>query len=478
LFFLEDDLISFSVACSGSLPTEDADIALLEAPSGASFEPLTRTFTWPTTGSDGGRFDLNFSVQPIGNTGVPIVETVPVWVADNPSAAAPVPVDATRYTEEWGLPVMHIESDGFSQSYTPINVVFYEKSYEAFGKIRGATSAYYPKPSFTLEFDKDEIEIPAWDSDDRDHLILLTTFDDNSYVRQKLVYDQWAAMAEYWGQTRLTPRTFFTVVYINNSYWGLYVGLDRIDNEYIRQMGFENNDGNLYKAVDHSANFSLYNASGGLKSSLAEGYTKEEGEPESDFSDLEALVDFTGNTGPNSLVEGLADWVYPEEFMDWYWLVTYSLAEDSGGKNSYLYHDPDSGLFRFSPWDFNHSWGQNWYTIRVSAEDDEDMTWANRVFWAFLSNEDAQETLWSRLESMQNDGPFQPAWMTAQLDAYYALIDRSAARDWAEWSTSYYSYSSWSGSRTSANDWQDFEGEKAYLYSWLDQRALYFGARP
>ena len=164
--------------------------------------------------------------------------------------------------------------------------------------------------------------------------------------------------------------------------------------------------------------------------------------------------------------------------MDWYWLVTYSLSEDSGGKNAYLYHDPDSDLFRYSPWDFNHSWGQNWYTIRIAADTMDDMTWANRVFWAFLSSESANAALWARLDTLQTDGPLAPTWITDQLDAYYALIDRSATRDWAQWASSYYSYGSWSGSRNSANDWQDFEGEKAYLYDWVDQRALYFGALP
>ena len=61
-----------------------------------------------------------------------------------------------------------------------------------------------------------------------------------------------------------------------------------------------------------------------------------------------------------------------DEFSDWLILVSYSLSDDSAGKNSYLYKgDAADGalgdLFRFVPWDFNDSWGQSWQTDRTLA---------------------------------------------------------------------------------------------------------------
>ena len=53
------------------------------------------------------------------------------------------------------------------------------------------------------------------------------------------------------------------------------------------------------------------------------------------------------------------DWFSLDEFMDWFLLVHFSLAEDSAGKNAYLYNDPLSGRFMYAPWDFNQAWGQN-----------------------------------------------------------------------------------------------------------------------
>jgi len=473
-YWLEGDVVSFDVLCTDTLLTEDADIEAISIPDGATYDPDTRGFTWATGPADGGRVELVFSVTPTDGSGdVPSAEKLVFWVADNPDAADNVAVDPLTYTEEWGLPVIYVDySGGLNTEYIPATVTFRGLTYTSSIKIRGASSAYYSKPGYTLEFNDKKLPIEEWGVK-RDHLILLTTFDDNSYVRQKLVYDMWAAMADYWGEPRLTPRTFFTVVYLNGSYWGLYVGLDRIDNEYLEQMGFEK-DANLYKAVNHNGNFYLTNVYGGTKSTLHEGYTKEEGLPEDDFSDLDDLVEFTGSSSVSDLLAGSGDWIDLQEFMDWFLMVHYTLAEDSAGKNSYLYHPQGGGIFRYSPWDFNHSWGQGWYTYRISATSDDYFTSTNKVFYAIQSDADADAELWERFAQMRADGPLSLAWQEAQLDEYYALIDPSAQRDWDKWDERYYTYSGWASTRASAHDWKDFEGEKDYLYQWLEDRAAYF----
>ncbi len=475
--FLEGDVVRFTVSCTGALATEDAEITALSLPEGASFEEETLRFSWATGPADGGRIDVVFSVRARdGSAEIPSAETIRFWVADDPSAADNVAVDPETYTEEWGLPVMHIETTGsVSTSYSDATVIWGGATYPASIKVRGASSAYYPKQSYTLEFNEEELPVEAWGVT-RDHLLLLSTFDDNSYVRQKFVYDLWAEMADHWDDTRMTPRTLFTVVYKDGSYWGLYVGLDRMDDEFLDHMGLER-DANLYKAVNHNANFYLTNVYGSTKSSMHEGYTKEEGEPEDDFADLDALVAFTGSSSAADLLAGSGDWFDLQEFMDWFLLVHYTTAEDSAGKNSYLYHPLSGGQFRYGPWDFNHAWGQGWYTYRVDAEYDNSFTGTNRVFWAIQSDAEAEAEQWERFATMREDGgPFSLDWQLATLDEYYALIDASAQRDWDKWGASYRSYSGWASTRNAYGDWQDYEGEKAYLYQWVEDRAAHFAS--
>lgn len=469
----EGDRVVLELACTGELALSQVDVSLEGAPRASTLEE--GVFEWATDGADAGGYELLFTVQQPGAQGLPETLRVSLWVNDVPGADGAELVDPATYTREHGLPVIHVDGTGsWSEYYQAATVWWQGKEYPANAKYRGASSVSYPKPGYLLEFEEDELDLDGhlegWGPDDRDHLALLTPFDDNSYVRQKLVYDQWMAMAEYWGEARLTPRTFFVVVYVDGRYRGLFMGLDRPDNEFIRHMGLDDT-GNLYKAVNHNANFYLTDYYGTAKSSLASGYEKKEGSPESDYSDLEQLVSFTGSASDAQLVSQAEDWFPLDEFMDWFLLVTYSLSEDSAGKNSYLYHDPSTDRWRYIPWDFNHSWGQNWYTLRLSSSSINEFEYANRIFKAVLNTPSAEEALWDRFKAMRADGPFHPDWIEGQLDAYFSQIDRAAAKDWDTWAHDYQTYSRWASYRNSYGDWTDYEGEKAYLYEWTAERA-------
>jgi len=473
LNYLEGDAVAFTASCGGTLGTSAA-LVPVALPDGASWDGAR--VTWPTGPASGGRIDLVFQITTQGVSGeLPSAEAVTFWVADNPTVVDNVPVVAADYTEEWGLPVMHAQTwSEIGEGYVATELVFGGLAYSALIKVRGASSSHYPKPGYTLEFLAAEIDIPAWGVA-RDHLVLVSPFDDNAYVRQKLVYDQWAAMAEFWGVERLAPRSFFTVLYLDGVYQGLFMALDRVDNEFLEHQGFDPAAG-LYKSVSHDGNFYLTDSGGNAKDTLHDGYEKKEGAPEDDYTELDALVSFTGNAADaQALVDGAGDWIDLAEFMDWFLLVHYSLAEDSAGKNAYLARAPDEPVFHYVPWDFNHAWGQDWRTYREDSSTLNHFTSKNRVFWAIQDLEAADAELWDRYRSMaQPGGPFDPSWLSAQLDVYYALIEPSAQRDWDRWGGEYTSYGGWSSYRDGKDDWTDYQGEKAYLYQWLDERAALF----
>ncbi len=417
---------------------------------------------------------MSFSVLPVdGSSDRPDRGTVTFWIADDPKRADNVAVSPETYTEEWGLPVVHVATSAVLNSATDseATVTWYGRDYPTGMQIHGKTSALYPKLSYGLKFTEEELPIPNWGVT-RDHLLLISTFDDNSYVRQKFTYDLWAAIAEYWGQPRLTPRTFFTVVYLNGSYLGLYLGEDRLDDEWADQLGFER-DANLYKAVDPDANYALTDQYGAEKSSLHQGYEKAEGAPEDDFGDLDALVEFTGNSSLEAIISGSPDWIDLNEWMDALALLFYANGEDSYVKNLYLHHAPGE-LFRYAPWDFNASWGQSWRTYRISPDFEGQGALNNRIFAAILTDAGASSWFWSRFDQLRRVGPLRESWQTATLDDYYATIDLSAQRDWDHWSDEYRAYDRWAAARDEDADWTDYEGEKAYVYAWVADRAAHF----
>ncbi len=453
---LEGEIARIGARCRGAGWT----VAPLELPRGALWDG--RELTWLTGPADAGLVTVTFTLSPEDPDTFPQTASVELSIADGYADPDNVPPDPATYTSEWGLPVIHvITSGGIRSEYGPATVYFDGTRYEAEVKIRGASSASYTKKSYTLNFGAENIDLGEWLPDKKDHLVLITPMDDNSYVRQKLAYDLWRDIADYWGEERLAPRSFFAVLYLNGSYHGLYTALDRVDEELVGELGFVRS-GNLYKAVSHDANFYL-------KPNLHAGYEKKEGEDLSDFTDLDALVRFTGSSSTEDFLAGADQWIQLEEFMDWNLFVHFTAADDSGGKNSYLYNDPEDWMFRYAPWDFNHSFGQSWQTLRIGPDTYNDFRSTNKVFDHIQSDPETAAALWGRLRELMDDGPMATAALRERLDAYYALIDDSAARDWEAWRGAYRDY--WGGVRGgSCSDCLEYEGEKQYVYDWLADR--------
>ncbi|MFH1467432.1 MAG: CotH kinase family protein, partial [Pseudomonadota bacterium] len=469
-FFVEGEAIAFGFSCGSGARRGDFTASLQSTPAGATLDPGTWELTWTPAYDQGARYDLMLVVRPRGDAAAfPESALATFWVADAVGDPQNRPVDPSTYTEEWGLPVFHLDPHGtVSQTDVPTTLTVDGHAYEGEMQVRGAVSVNYPKQSYTLTFSGEDLDASRWGMGNKDNLVAITPFDDNSYVRQWLGYRTWAAMAEYWEAQRLAPRTFFAVIYLSGNYHGLYTMADRPDDHFAQEMGFSR-DGNLYKSYNHDANFYRWNASGNTKTTLHDGYDKKEGEPETDWSDLDSLVAFSADHDDDAFWAGAADWIDVDDFMDWFLFVAWTLSEDSAGKNAYLYHDPAVPQFRFSPWDLNHSFGQGWYTYRVSSSTWNDYRGYNGIFNHFLAHPEAAARLWSRLDALQTDGPLRADWMTAQLDEAYALIDRSATRDWGVWGRQFSNY--WGSSNTN-----NYEQEKAYLYGWLEDRDAYVRA--
>ena len=221
---VEGDLVEITFGCSSGEDRSAFVATLVTEAEGAELDPQTWAMSWHTGLADGGRWDFAVAVGPASTTSSdqpPETAVATVWVADDFEHPDNVPVVPADYTEEWGLPVVHLRPLGaLSEEHVQTTITFMGRTYDAEMKIRGAASVYYPKNSYTLRFGDEDLDADALGLGNADHLVLITPFDDNSYVRQKLAYDLWLAMAQYWGRERLTPRTSFVAVYFDREYWG------------------------------------------------------------------------------------------------------------------------------------------------------------------------------------------------------------------------------------------------------------------
>ena len=141
------------------------------------------------------------------------------------------------------------------------------------------------------------------------------------------------------------------------------------------------------------------------------------------------------------------------------------MGDDSAGKNSYHYHDPNGGVFRYAPWDFNASFGQTWQTAREPASILVEYKGTNRLFERFLDEPSIGNPLRARYNDVLHNQYNEKA-VLALIDAYEAQIDASARRDEGKWQNQYQSYGGWSW----RNDFTTYEQELVYLKQWIAER--------
>lgn len=460
----EGEPLTITVHCTGAA----APLRLGPLPEGAIFEESTGLLTWTPTLAQAGVYALTVSVPATGEKA-----GVKIGVADKFDDPDNMPVDPVTYPEEYGLPVFHLAVDPAISDldYTPATIRYRGHLYKAEAKYRGASSLGYPKKSFTLKFEKadkfTEPNFPPGGFRNKRKVTLTTTFDDNSYVRQRLSFQVWNRL----DPAHIQVQNYSAVVFLNGRYHGLYAVTDHVDGYLMEDHGLLQ-DGNLYKAVTHDANFKLVRHTSGLpKALLSEGYEKKEGLPLAGepgaFDDLIDLASFVATSDTDTFAGEIGGRINVKEYQDWLITCTAILARDSLGKNSYHYHDPSSsGPWRVVPWDFNASFGQTWQTRRDPATADPDgLVSINRLFTRFMTEPAFSTALKARYDSALKKEISQ-ASVLAAFEAMVREVEPCARRDERKWRARYLTYGGWA----TRMDFTDFDGEVAYVRQWIKDR--------
>lgn len=469
-WLVEGEPLTFSITCATAGETRPGDAFEVRGlPAGAVYDPATATVTWTPGLDQAAVYQLELRVEDELITG-----RTKLGVADAFDTPGNVPVvDPLRYPEELGLPVMFVDKQPASTADEPVVITYRGRTWNALGNRHGASSLSYPQLSFTFQFDDEPFSDPDHGGGfiGKKHLVAISTFDDNSYVRQRLAYELWSAI----DRDHLDIRAYSAVLYVAGQFHGLYTITDRVDDDLMATFGLRK-QGNLYKAITHDANFDTVLYAGGAKTSLHAGYTKQEGLPPEGqagaWDDLDALVTFAATSPAAQFASELPTRLSVADFRDWYVYVTFLLAEDSAGKNAYLYHDPAGGPWRYLPWDFNHSFGQAWQTSRTNPTAWTDFRRNNKIFARMLDDTTLGPALADRYRALLM-GPLAEEAVMARVDAALAEIEPVAARNQRKWGQAYRTFSRWS-SRT---DFNDHAGEVAYLKNWLHVRIAGIRAR-
>ncbi|MFN7134170.1 MAG: CotH kinase family protein, partial [Myxococcales bacterium] len=401
LWVEEGEKLTATLGCDTGAELAPGDLAMDALPDGARFDESTFTLSWTPGLDQAAVYELPVEVRATGERGV-----VRIGVADAFDRSGNRPLrSAESYTEEFGIPVVHLETDSISdEEYRKATIVYRGRTYAAEAKHRGRTSMKYPKKSFTLKFPGAALFSDAHKGFyNRKKVVLITNFNDNSSLRHRLGFDLWNAM----DRSHLPVQTFSVVLYWNGRFHGIYTLADHIDDDYLALNGMPK-EGGLYKAVEGDYQFSRASSDGRFHA----GYEKKSGHPPQGergaFDELQELLDVLASSS-SSTFANLSRIANRQEFHDWWIFSTYIVGRDLVRKNLYLYREPGAG-FRYIPWDLDGVFGQNYKTLREKPDTDSDFSGRN-VFFERLMDFSASRSEVERRYAEMLKGPFAASWL-------------------------------------------------------------------
>ena len=200
-------------------------------------------------------------------------------------------------------------------------------------RLRGESSLGYPKKSFKVNFDADDRFFS------RDKINLISEWEDASFSREFLAY------AVYHQAGLPASRTWFTRLYINNLYMGLYLDVEEIDEHYLVSSDFED-DASIYKA---DKNGSLLRPSDRIDLTWDNVTNRDSGNYE-----LHRLIEWLDTVADGRFFSELSDYFQLEELARVI-AVNGILANTSTYYHNYfLIHEPGAdGRWHMLPWDMD-----------------------------------------------------------------------------------------------------------------------------
>ena len=208
-------------------------------------------------------------------------------------------------------------------------------------RLRGGTSIALPKPSWRIELASDENVFGAR------VLILRAEYRDASYMRNYLVHGLFRRLGF------LAPDAQFLNLRMNGEPAGVYLEVERIDNDFLAARGLPKGDlfslvlnaGRWYPYMhrsDHLFGWEGRTLTAGAherieRALMRMGYTTYEDFPEH----VEALFDV-------------------DEVLSYYAIIYAVYGADAVVDNYYVYRHPETGQFTFIPWDMDATLGLAW----------------------------------------------------------------------------------------------------------------------
>jgi hypothetical protein len=292
-------------------------------------------------------------------------------------------------------------------------------------RIRGNTSRYSDKKSFKVSFDT---FIDGREYRGLDKMNINGEHNDPSIIRSKLSWDIFEALEVP------APRSNHVRLYINDDYFGLYMNVEHIDNEFVEDR-FGSDAGNLYKSLWPASLTYLGENPNDYKqeSNGRRTYELKTNEDEDDYTDIANFIKLLERSSDEDFENEIRDYINVDGVIrvmavD---IITGMWDDYMFNKNNfYLYQNPATNRFEFIPFDYDNTFGIDWFGI----------TWAVRDFNNWGTNE--SRPLTDRLFAIPKyrdrlnyyiekllDEHFNNVVMVPEIDRLKAMIQQAAEED-------------------------------------------------
>ncbi len=324
-------------------------------------------------------------------------------------------------------------------------------------RFRGNTARFLPKKSFNVEFGE---HVDAFGSS-RTNLVAMYT--DPSMLRERLAWEMVAELGHPASATR------YVEVFVNGIHEGLYLAVERVDQQMLALRGLPSEDVTLVRdrlRHDDTVGGSVFGADEalldrvGVTSDLVGPAVASPGAgsgaaggaalPESAASWLEHAFDWRGDTPDWGAVASLVRWVVdtpagPEfaaglearfdldVFVDWLAVNEFKADVDSFADDYWLYLDntDDRARWMVLPWDNDLTFGSHWVPELGTANDvfrheyplvtrGRAVAWGNQLFAKALETPAIAERVDERLAELLD--AFDPPWFETRVGSIVEAI--------------------------------------------------------
>ncbi len=269
-------------------------------------------------------------------------------------------------------------------------------------RVRGNTSRWSNKKSYKVSFNTYDPEKNFYGLE---KMNINGEHNDPSILRAKTCWD----LLRYMGVP--ASRANHVVFYINHAYYGVYLNVEHIDEEFIRSR-IGDKHGNLYKCL-YPADLAYIDANPEKYKFEQNGrrtYALKTNNEYDDYKDLAELINIINNSPSDQFVCRISESFNVPDYLksaaadvltgNW---DNYSFLKN----NFYLYHNPVSGLFEFIPYDLDNTFGVDWFGI----------DWANRDIYDW-ANPDEVRPLYEKLMAVPEFRDLFSYYMDGLMDNY------------------------------------------------------------